>query len=219
MAQETASALTAHPRRTVLLLALGGVGLGAGLRLLAGPQGRRLDMTPVVRDAVEDPGSPWAGAASPDVTVLVFTDALCGICKRDEPALRRLLDADRRLRVVYKDWPIRGPMSELAARTALAAARQGRYRPVHEALMDARGGLTPQRITALAAGAGADPARLAADLTAHARDIDRQLAAHSLQAFGLGLAGTPSWLIGRDLYQGGLGEGGLRRAVREARRG
>ena len=33
-------------------------------------------------------------------------------------------------------------MSELAARTALAAAYQGRYRVVHAALMAARGALT-----------------------------------------------------------------------------
>lgn len=210
--------LTRRPRLTILALVLAGAALGAGLRLVLGEPGRRLEMTPVVRQTLEDRGSPWAGATSPDVTVVVFTDALCGICKRDEPGLRRLLARDGGVRVVYKDWPIRGPMSELTARTALAAAYQGRYRAVHEALMDARGALTPERIAQIAADAGADRTRLAADLTAHARDIDRQLAAHSLQAFGLGLEGTPSWIVGRELYQGGLSEGALKRAVREARR-
>ena len=187
------------------------------LRWLA-DDGRRVALTPVVREVLFDPGSPAAGAVRPDVTVVVFTDYLCGICKRTDPALFRLLGEEPGLRVIWKDWPIRGPVSDYAARVALGAARQGRYAEVHAALMAARGTLSPQRVDAIAAEAGCDPARLAADLREHAAAIDAQLGRHRLQAFGLGLEGTPAYLVGPFLIEGGLDHGPLRRAVYRARR-
>jgi protein-disulfide isomerase len=184
----------------------------------APPPARKLTLTPVVAQALSDPGSPAAGAARPDVTVVVFTDYQCPICKRTEPAIGRLLANDPKVRVIWKDWPIRGPASDLAARTALAAHRQGRYVAVHDALMSARGQLNAPRIADLARGAGADPVRLAADLRTDARAIDAQLGRHRLQAFSLGLEGTPAYLVGPYLIQGGLDDPGLAAAVRRARR-
>jgi protein-disulfide isomerase len=212
--------MTAQPRRTWIALAVV-VALGAAVSALFQwwpREGRRVTLTPVVAAVLTDPGSPRAGAAAPDVTVVVFTDYQCPICKADDPALARLLAADPRVRVIYKDWPIRGPLSDLAARTALAAERQGRYRPVHTALMSVRGPLSPERIAAVAASAGADPARLAADQRAHAREIDAQLARHRLQAFSLGLSGTPAYLVGPYLIEGGLDDRRLAHAVKQARR-
>lgn len=182
------------------------------------PPDTRLELTPVVAQVLGDPGSPVSGAAAADVTVVIFTDYQCPVCKRTDPALGRLLARDPKVRVVWKDWPIRGPASDLAARTALAAHRQGRYVQVHDALMAARGQLTAPRIADIAARAGADPARLAADLQADARAIDAQLGRHKLQAFSLGLQGTPAYLVGPYLIQGGLDDRALAGAVRRARR-
>jgi protein-disulfide isomerase len=175
--------------------------------------GRRVALTPVVAAVLADPGSPAAGAARPQVTVVVFTDYQCGICKATDPALGRLLAADPTVRVVWKDWPIRGPMSDYAARVALAAHHQGRYVQVHAALMATRGALTPARIDAVARAAGADPG-----LGPHARAIEAQIARHRAQAFGLGLQGTPAYLVGPYLLQGGLDDRRLRHAVETARR-
>jgi len=212
-----ANLLARRPRLSLAVAVLTGLAVSAGLRWLP-DDGRRLALTPVVQGVLSDPGSPATGAARPQVTVVVFTDYQCPICKATEPALTRLLAADPTVRVIWKDWPIRGPASDLAARTALAAHRQGRYEPVHAALMAARGTLTPERIAALAAAAGADPARLAADQAAHAREIDAQLTRHAVQAFGLGLSGTPAYLVGPYLLEGGLDDRRLAHAVRRARR-
>ena len=198
------------------VLALG-VAVSAGLRALP-REGQRLTQTPVVETVLTDPGSPRAGAARPDVTIVIFTDYQCTICKATDPALTRRLAADPKVAVIYKDWPIRGPLSELAARTALAAAYQGRYAQVHAALMAARGTLSPPRIADLAAGAGADPVRLAADLSAHAREIDAQIGRHRMQAFSLGLQGTPGYLVGPYLLNEGLDDRRLAQAVARARK-
>lgn len=216
MSGKVSALITRRPRLTLALALAVGLGASALLRWLP-DAGRRLDATPVVCAVLTDPGSPRAGAANPDVTIVVFTDYQCPICKATDPALARLLAADPKVRVIYKDWPIRGPLSELAARTALAADRQGGYRPVHEALMAARGALSPERIAVIAAEAVADPARLAADQSAHARQIDAQLGRHRLQAFSLGIAGTPAYLVGPYLIEGGLDDRRLAHAVKRAR--
>lgn len=204
------------PLSLALALAAGVAGY-LGLQAVA-PPGQALTLTPVVETVLNDAGSPVSGPADADVTIVVFTDYQCAICKRTDPALRRLLAEDRRVRVIWKDWPIRGPHSDYAARVALAANLQGRYDPVHDALMAARGPLTPARILDIAQEAGADPVRLDADLQAQARAIDTQLGRHRTQAFSLGLEGTPSYLVGPYLLQGGLDEGALAAAVRRARR-
>jgi len=206
------------PARLSLALAIAAGLVGYAWLQWSPPAGRKLELTPVVSQVLSDPGSPAAGAARPEVTVVIFTDYQCPICKATDPALSRLLATDAGVRVVWKDWPIRGPMSDLAARTALAAHAQGRYAPVHDALMAARGQLTPARIADIAAQAGADPRRLAADLQSQARAIDAQLGRHRMQAFSLGLQGTPAYLVGPYLIQGGLDDRALAAAVGRARR-
>jgi protein-disulfide isomerase len=206
------------PARLSLAFAVAAGLLGYAWLQWAPPDGRRLEPTPAVAEVLNDPGSPTTGPAGADVTVVIFTDYQCPACKLTDPALTRLLAIDPNVRVVWKDWPIRGPASELAARTALAAHRQGRYAEVHDALMAARGQLTPPRIADIAARAGADPAQLAADLRTHARAIDSQLGRHRIQAFSLGLQGTPAYLVGPYLIQGGLDDRRLAAAVHRARR-
>lgn len=206
------------PARLSLFLAVAAGLIGYAWLQWSPPSGRKLELTPVVSQVLSDPGSPAAGAAAPDVTVVIFTDYQCTICKATDPALSRLLASDPGVRVVWKDWPIRGPASDLAARIALAAHAQGKYREVHDALMDARGELTPERIADIAVGAGADRERLTADLRTGAGAIDAQLGRHRLQAFSLGLQGTPGYLVGPYLVQGGLDDDALAAAVRRARR-
>lgn len=210
MLSRLGAALRRRPYLVLMLALAAGIAVSTLLRWWP-QEGRRLELTPVVAGVLNDTGSPAAGATDPQVTVVVFTDYLCAICKATDPALGRLLAADPSVRVVWKDWPIRGPDSEYAARMALAAHRQGRYPQVHAALMSARGRLTPERIAAIAREAGVDPAGAAS------REVDAQLARHAEQAFGLGLQGTPSYLVGPYRLEGGLDDRRLRHAVERAR--
>ncbi len=210
--------LSRHPRFSLLLAVAAGALTTFALQNLLPPPAQPLEATPVVRAVLDEPGSPRAGALEPRVIIVVFTDYRCAICKATTPALERRLIADPPVQVIFKDWPIRGPVSEFAARTALAAHMQGRYRTLHMALMAARGPVDLARVDQIAADAGLDMARLRADRTTYADDIDRQLARHAAQAFSLGLQGTPAYLVGPYLIQGGLDDRALADAVKRARR-
>ena len=199
-------------------LLLGASTLAAAAMLPRFPAARAQEgLTP--EQVLNDPDMPFVGASSPDITIAEFMDYNCPYCRKSHPELKKLLANDRKVRVVYKDWPVFGPVSEYAARMALAAKWQGKYEDAHDALMS-----SPKRfqqnkeVTAVLTKAGIDMSRLDKDAAAHKADIDKLLARNALQADTIGLQGTPSWLVESFIVFGGLSYAQLQEAVVEARR-
>lgn len=211
------SLIVRRPRLTLLMALIAGFAVSAALRYdVSGSQ--KLALTPVVQAVLSDSGSPSVGADNPDVTIVVFTDYQCPICRATDPALERLLATDSKVRVIFKDWPIFGARSKAAARAALAAGRQGRYLAMHRALMASRGALDAAQIERVAIGAGVDWPRASADMGADSARLDAQLGQQAVQAWSLGLRGTPAYLVGPYLIEGGLDDRQLARAVGRARK-
>ena len=75
----------------------------------------------------KDAAVPSAGATKGDVTVVEFFDYNCVHCRDAVDHMGKLLDADKKVHVVFMDFPIFGKDSEGAARVAMAAAKQGKY--------------------------------------------------------------------------------------------
>lgn len=149
------------------------------------------------RDALfEDPRSPVLGNPGGDVTVVEFFDYHCGYCRRSAPAVAALLASDPGVRVVMKEFPILGPESVLAAKSALAAARQDRYRAFHDALFQAEA-LDASAIDAIAAALDLDMARFHADREDPA--IGALLDGNAAVAAALGIQGTPAFIVGDQL--------------------
>jgi protein-disulfide isomerase len=151
------------------------------------------------------PQTPAAGGADADVTIVEFLDYNCPFCKKTAPELQKLLQADRRVRILYKEWPIFGAVSQYAARSALAANWQGKFLAAHDALISASGELDEiSQVDTLLKGAGVDLKRLGDDRTRHGAEIDAALERNAADAKALGLRGTPGFLIGRQLVPSAL---------------
>ena len=170
------------------------------------------------RQALERrPGDPVIGNPDGDVTIVEFFDYQCGYCKSMVPSLVALTKADKGVRVVLKELPILGPVSEIAARASLASMKQGRYEPYHIALMAVRGRLTEQAVYQAAVEVGLDVAKLKQDMgapevDAHIQDV-RELAGT------LDIRGTPGFTIGDKLIPGAFSPEQLLAYVRGARQG
>jgi protein-disulfide isomerase len=159
---------------------------------------------------------PVAGNPNGDVTLVEFFDYQCAYCRRVVPSIQAQLQEDKNLKMVFKDFPILGEDSVVAARAALAARRQERYAPFHFALMNASD-LSLDGIMAVAKSEGLDTRRLAADM--NAPEIAAQLQANYALAQTLGIEGTPAFVIGDQLIPGALDKARLVELIEEARTG
>jgi len=65
---------------------------------------------------LRDPDSPIGGNPDGDVTIVEFNDYQCPYCKRAHTAVKSVVAADGKVKVVYKDLPILGEPSRIAAR-------------------------------------------------------------------------------------------------------
>jgi protein-disulfide isomerase len=167
------------------------------------------------RDLLEDPESPVGGNPKGDVSIVEFFDYRCPYCKKVEPAIEALLGEDRQIRFVYKEFPVLGPDSKIAARAALAARKQGKYEAMHRALMNLKGQIDETSIMKTAASVGLDVERLKQDMKGH--DIDRALKANDDLADALDIHGTPGFVIGNEIVPGAIGVDDMKQLVEAAR--
>ena len=165
----------------------------------------------------EEALAPRIAPAGYDVTVIVFSDYNCPYCRRLHGTLTQLLARDRKVRVVWRDWPILGETSVLAARAAVASQWQGRHAAFNAALFAQPGRLTPPTIAAAARAAGVDWARLQRDLQSRGREIDRLLARSDAGARMLAFDGTPGLVVGNARLGGAPSLEQLQEAIAQAR--
>ena len=167
-------------------------------------------------EVFDDPASPVGGNPQGDVTIVEFFDYRCPYCKQVHPAIQKLLDEDRKLRFVYKEFPVLGEQSDIAAHAALAARLQGKYDVFHAALMAAKGQITEDVIFRIAGSVGLDVDRLKRDM--RDPEIDRALSANRSLAKALELRGTPGFIIGDHIVPGAIDLDALKTMVADARK-
>ena len=166
------------------------------------------------QDLLHDPSSPVSGNPDGEITLVEFFDYRCGFCRRAAPAVTQLQKEDSRVRVVYKDFPILGEPSELAAKAALASRAQGKHQQFHEALLASKNEMTKEEVLRVAAGVGLDAPRLERDMNNPEWQaiIDRNRAL----AKELGINGTPGFIVGTELAPGALDVKGLKDLIARA---
>src|SRR6195952_4128469 len=137
--------------------ALGMLGLGTvmlGLDIAPGSargQSDAVDNVLTESAVLRDPEIPVAGNADGDITIVEYFDFNCPYCRKVEPELRQVVQDDGKVKLAYKDWPVLGPVSVVAARMALATKYQDKYVAAHDALMGTASRLTEPRIRELLA--------------------------------------------------------------------
>ncbi len=179
-------------------------------------QRRQVDRIAANWDALARAGSdPALGPEDADVTLVEFFDYRCGFCKRVLGDVMALAAGDSRLRIVFKEFPILGPVSVVAARASLAADRQGKWTEFHTALMSAPGALDEDRIMDIAAGLGLDIAQLRADMDSEA--VTAIIERNRALAGALGINGTPAFLVKNAIRPGAASRDALAEMVAGAR--
>ena len=148
----------------------------------------------------KDAGVPSSGATNGDVTVVEFFDYNCIHCRDAVDHMAKLLDSDKKVHVVFMDFPIFGKDSEGAARVAMAAAKQGKYWELHKALLLHKGTNTEEAAYKIAETLGLDVAKLKVD--ANSAETIRQLQSNRALADKLGIQGTPHFIVDDKVIPG-----------------
>lgn len=133
------------------------------------------------------------GNTKGNVTLVEFFDYQCSHCKNMAPVVNNLLQQDKSLRVVYKEFPIFGKTSEMASQAALAAAMQGKYQQMNEALLKLNVRLDEDVIMKTAKSLNLDMKKLQADMKS--KTVQDMLASNRELAEKMHLMGTPAFII------------------------
>ena len=155
------------------------------------------------KDIYRHPDAAVAGNPNGDITVVEFFDYNCGYCKRGFPAVAKLIENDKNVRVVFKELPIISDASEPVSRIALAARIQGKYWEMHKALISHKGTTTEAVALKAAEELGLDMAKLKTDM--NSEPVKAELARVKELAQKMGINGTPHFLVG-DQSVGGAPE-------------
>jgi len=203
--------------------ALGVLGGAAGL-LGAGLSASRAATVDASDDVLSegavlrDPDIPAAGNANGDVTIVEYFDYNCPYCRKLAPELAQVVFDDGKVRMVFKDWPILGPVSVYASKMALATRYQDKFVQAHEAMMNTSSRITESRIREMLAEAKIDVDRATRDLETHGAEIDRVLKRNEEQAKAFGFRGTPSFIVGKFRVPGILTMAQFDQAIADARK-
>ncbi|EKD53718.1 MAG: outer membrane protein [uncultured bacterium] len=141
-------------------------------------------------------GDPVGGNPQGKITVVEFFDYQCPHCVDMAGVIEGLIKNNPDVKIVFKEFPIRGPVSELAARAALAAKEQGKYVELHKALMESKQPLTEDNIYTIAESVGLDVAKLKTTMKSAA--VDQQIKATYKLAQQLQLLGTPAIFVAKS---------------------
>ncbi len=161
-----------------------------------------------------DKDSPVGGNKKGDVTIVVFFDYFCGYCRKTLPELKAFLVNNSTVRVIYKELPIMGAESLVAARAALAAQRQGKYLEFHHALVEAENA-NVATIRNISKRLGLNYETLKKDM--EDPKLNESLERNQRLAASIGVDGTPAYLVGDQFIPGAIESDALAKFVADER--
>ena len=133
------------------------------------------------------------------VTVVVLFDYNCGYCKVIAPEVLELARTHPQVRFVFKDMVIFGDTSAFAAAATALTKSPEQYVALHRAFMAAKP-LNNQVAERIMTAQGIDPAAARAEQASAERK--RYFQDVHVIASGLGIEGTPAFIIGDTLIPG-----------------
>ena len=155
-------------------------------------------------DAVQIPvaGAPSIGPPNAKITIVEFSDFQCPYCAIAIGEINALLRAyPTQIKLIFKQFPLEThPQADLAAAAAIAAHKQGKFWPMHDAMFAHRNDLSRKSIMLLAKQNGLNMDRFEADIDSTevretvVRDVQDGEHAH--------VEGTPTLFIGGQRYNG-----------------
>ena len=180
------------------------IGIVVGVFLTTLPETEKNSEVFTVSKLIEN-GSPIMGESEASITILEWGDYQCTFCYKFHQNTLSVIKEDfiksGKVKLVFKDFPLNGPDSQLAAEAAYCAEDQGKYWQYHDELYKNWGGertgwITRESLDRFASTVSLDLTEFNTCLNEH-KYQNRVIALHE---FGkeVGIDATPSFLVFND---------------------
>ncbi len=156
--------------------------------------------------------NPNLSASKNDITIYEFFDYNCGYCKSVADDLIETFKEDKKVSIVFIEFPILSESSFEAAIAALAAHKQDKYLDFHLSLMNKRGRINKEVMLDVARKLKLDLLKFEKDLSD--RQILEVIEQNRKVAQKLKIRGTPAFIIGNTIYPGALQKRDLKKAIK-----
>ena len=146
-----------------------------------------------------------------DITIYEFFDYNCGYCKSVMQNVFNIYKKDKKVEIVFVEYPILSNSSLSAAVTSLAARNQNKYFEFHSKLMKHTGKINDKLLLSFAKELKIDAKKLKSDYSNEKLMLiinkNREIANR------LNLRGTPAFIIGNKIYPGAMSEKDIEKAI------
>ena len=155
--------------------------------------------------------NPKLSSANSDVTVYEFFDYNCGYCKSVMQNIFNVHKKDKKVEIVFVEYPILSNSSLSAAKASLAAKNQNKYFEFHSKLMKHTGKIDDKLLLSFAKELKIDTKKLKSDYSNEKLmsiiNKNREIANR------LNLRGTPAFIIGNKVYPGAMSEKDIEKII------
>ena len=146
-----------------------------------------------------------------DITIYEFFDYNCGYCKSVMQNIFNIYKKDKKVEIVFVEYPILSNSSLSAAIASLAARNQKKYFEFHSKLMKHTGKIDDKLLLSFAKDLKIDTKKLKSDYSNEKLMLiinkNREIANR------LNLRGTPAFIIGNKIYPGAMSERDIEKAI------
>ena len=167
----------------------------------------------------KDKNSPVFDPSGSNITIVEFFDYSCGYCKKANEVLSKLFAEDKKVKIVYKEYPVLGSNSEELARIALAVniIKPKLYKEFHDKLMSSKVSSKEEALK-IAEEVGVKADKITSMLDKEKERISNMIEANRKLASEIGANGTPAFIIGDEFIPGMLDLETLKEKIAQARK-
>lgn len=136
-------------------------------------------------------------------TIVEFYDYNCGYCKMASAAIAKVVEDNKDVKVIFRELPIFGGVSELAAKysIAIAISESNKFLAFHEALMEGDAH-SEEGIKEAVKKAKVNLDKILKVMKSKSDEIEKRIEDNKRLANEIGIQGTPALMIGDEFIPG-----------------
>lgn len=153
-----------------------------------------------------------------NTTIVAFYDYNCGYCKRSNATIEELIASDKKVRVIYRDFPILGKSSEDLSKVSIALdiVDSKKFRQFHNELMRSNASSEEEALE-IAEKVGVSKDKVKKVLSSKKERIMEIINENRQLGASIGLQGTPAFVIGEELIPGAIDLNTMQEKIKASR--